>query len=137
MPYEKPLPVLEGHTKGFYDWCKRHELRFQRCGDCGTWRHVPREICPECNSWNWEWTRSSGYGTIFTWTVAERPLHRAFAGAAPYAPTVIEMDEGVRVLSEIVDCAPADLQIGMPVEVVFDDVTDEVTLPKFRPRQSR
>jgi uncharacterized OB-fold protein len=132
MSYTKPLPTLQGHTKDFYAWCKKHELRFQRCTACRAWRHVPRELCAECGSWDWEWERSSGRGTVFTWTVAERPLHPAFADALPHASVVVAMDEGVRVLSEVVACPPSTLAIDMPVEVVFDDVTPEVTLPKFR-----
>ncbi len=130
--YAKPLPTLEGFAKEFYGWCKQHELRFQRCRDCRAWRHVPREICPACGSWEWEWSRSSGRGTVFTWTVIARALHPAFQHDTPYAPVVIEMHEGVRLLSQVVDCAPDQLRIGMPVEVVFDAVTPEITLPKFR-----
>jgi uncharacterized OB-fold protein len=130
--YLKPLPAMEGLTQEFYGWCKQHELRFQRCADCGAWRHVPREMCAACGSWKWEWAPSSGRGTVFTWTVASRALHPAFQQNVPYAPTVIEMEEGVRLLSEVVDCAPEQLKIGMRVEVVFDDVTPEITLPKFR-----
>jgi uncharacterized OB-fold protein len=131
-PIAKPLPAMEGFAKEFYDWCKQHELRFQRCRDCGTWRHVPRELCAACGSWQWEWARSNGRGRVFTWTVVARALHPAFQQNVPYAPTVIEMDEGVRVLSELVDCRPDQLEIGMPVEVVFEDVTAEITLPRFR-----
>jgi hypothetical protein len=69
---------------------------------------------------------------VFTWTVIARALHPAFQNDTPYAPVVIEMDEGVRLLSQVVDCAPDQLRIGMPVEVVFDAVTSEITLPKFR-----
>ncbi len=130
--YTKPLPEMEGLSKEFYGWCKQHELRFQRCTNCATWRHVPREMCAACGSWNWEWTKSSGRGTIFTWTVAARPMHPAFQADVPYAAVVVEMDEGVRLLSRVVDCAPEALRIGMPVEVVFEDVTPEITLPKFR-----
>ena len=128
----KPLPLLEGLTKDFYGHCKRRELHFQRCESCGTWRHVPREMCAECGSWSWEWARSSGRGRVFTWTVVARALHPAFKDACPYAPAVIEMEEGVRILSEVADCPPDELEIDAPVEVVFEDVTDEVTLPKFR-----
>jgi uncharacterized OB-fold protein len=131
----KPLPVMAGLSKEFYDWCKQRELRFQRCMDCRTWRHVPREMCAACGSWRWEWEPSSGRGTVFTWTVVARALHPAFAADVPLAPVVVEMEEGVRLLSVLVDCPPDALQIGMPVEVVFDDVTAEITLPKFR--QSR
>jgi uncharacterized OB-fold protein len=73
---------------------------------------------------------------VFTWTVVARALHPTFQNDAPYAPVVIEMEEGVRLLSQVVGCAPSELAIGMPVEVVFEDVTAEVTLPKFR-RASR
>lgn len=132
--YSKPLPVLEGLTEEFYAWCRKGELRFQRCTECLAWRHVPREMCPECGSTDWDWQKSSGRGRVFTWTVAARPLHPAFAGAAPYAPVVVAMEEGVRVLSEMIDCAPGDLAIDMPVEVVFDAVTTDVTLPKFKRR---
>ena len=130
--YAKPLPAMQGLAKEFYAWCKQRELRFQRCGDCGAWRHVPRELCPQCGSWKWEWARSTGRGTVFTWTVVARALHPAFQQDTPYAPVVIEMDEGVRLLSQVVGCAPEELTIGMPVEVVFEDVTAEVTLPRFR-----
>ena len=127
-----PVPSTHGLSGEFYAWCQRQELRFQRCNGCGAWRHVPREMCAECGSWEWEWVRSSGRGEVFTWTVIVRALHPAFQKDVPMAPAVIEMDEGVRLVSQVVDCPPAELEIGMPVEVFFDDVTPEVTLPKFR-----
>ena len=130
--YAKPLPLLDGLAAEFYGWCRRHELRFQRCASCGTWRHVPRLLCPECASPNFEWARSSGRGRVFTWTVAARAMHRAFQQDVPYAPVVIEMEEGVRMVSALIDCPPEELEIDMPVEVVFEDVTPEVALPKFR-----
>ena len=127
-----PLPTLAGLAGEFYGWCKKHELRFQRCTACGTWRHVPRELCAACGSWDWEWARSSGRGTVYTWTVAVRAMHPAFQNAVPYAPVVVEMEEGVRILSRVTDCPPDALEVGMPVAVAFDDVTQEVTLPTFR-----
>ena len=130
--YIKPLPVLEGLAGEFYSFCKQGELRFQRCGACGQWRHVPREMCAACGSSQWSWERSNGRGTLFTWTTAARPLHPGFKDSAPYAPVVVEMEEGVRLLSEMSDCTPEELEIGMPVEVEFTAVTDEVTLPRFR-----
>jgi len=123
---------VEALAGEFYAWCGRRELRFQRCSQCRAWRHVPRELCPECGSWRWEWAKSSGRGTVFTWTVAARAMHPAFQEDAPYAAVVIEMDEGVRLVSQVVDCPPEELEIGMPVEVVFDEVAPEVTLPLFR-----
>ncbi|MDZ4278197.1 MAG: OB-fold domain-containing protein [Dehalococcoidia bacterium] len=132
IEYAKPLPLPRGLAGEFYGWCKHHELRFQRCAGCGAWRHVPRDMCAACGSWKWEWARSTGRGTVFTWTVAARPMHPGFQGDVPYAAVVIELEEGVRLVSQLVDCPPDELAIGMPVEVVFDDVTPEVTLPKFR-----
>ena len=132
MLYAKPLPVLEGLTGEFYAWCKKGELRFQRCSDCGAWRHVPRPMCAQCSSLEWTWERSTGRGRIFTWTVTAAPLHPGFKDATPYAPVVVEMEEGVRIVSEMVDVAPADLRIGMSVEVAFEAVTPDVTLPKFK-----
>ncbi len=130
--YTLPLPELDGLHGEFFAHCKNHTLHFQRCDDCQTFRHVPREMCAECGSWNWSWQPSSGRGKVFTWTVVARPMHPAFVDACPYAPVVVEMEEGVRLLSEVVDVAPANLEIDMAVEVQFDDVTSDVTLPKFK-----
>jgi len=130
--YTHPLPELEGLTKEFYDFCRQGALHFQRCTDCNAWRHVPREMCPECGSWDWAWAPSTGRGKIFSWTVVARALHAAFQDDAPYAPVIVEMDEGVRLLSQVTDVAPDELEIDMPVEVVFDAVTPEITLPRFR-----
>jgi uncharacterized OB-fold protein len=128
----KPLPQLTGLAGEFYGFCKARELRFQRCNDCGAWRHVPRERCGECGSADFRWERSRGRGRVFTWVVVNRSMHPAFPSEPLLAPAVIELDEGVRLLSEVVDCPPGELAIGMPVEVVYDDVTADVTLPKFR-----
>jgi enoyl-CoA hydratase len=100
---------------------------------CNAWRHIPRETCPECGSTDFDWAASSGRGYVFTWTDVERPLHPAFNSDAPYAPAVIEMDEGVRIVSQIIDCAPDELSIGMRVAVTFNHANgDGATLPKFR-----
>ena len=134
--YNKPLPGLDGLTREFYDYCKAGELHFQRCSDCGSFRHVPREMCAECNSFEWEWVKSSGRGTIFSWVVVNRALHPAFydpsPDAVPMAPIVVEMEEGVRLASNMVDCPPDELEMDMAVEVVYEAVTDDVTLPRFR-----
>lgn len=130
--YQRPVPTMEGMTAEFYGFCAHGELRFQKCGNCGTWRHVPRLMCADCGSWEWEWERSSGRGRLFTWTVVHRPMHPAFAGEVPYAPAMIELEEGVRMISWVIDCPPEELARGMPVAVVFERVDDSLTLPKFR-----
>jgi uncharacterized OB-fold protein len=130
--YKRPLPRRRGMAGEFYEYCKKHELRFQRCTDCGTWRHVPRDMCAKCGSFNWAWAQSSGKGKLFSWTTVMQPMLPQFADRVPYSPVVVEMDEGVRILSELVDVPNEELRLGLPVEVAFDDVTPEVTLPKFR-----
>jgi uncharacterized OB-fold protein len=133
--YKLPLPKMRGPAVEFYKYCHLHELRFQRCTDCATWRHIPRDMCAKCGSFNFEWAQSSGRGTVFSWTVAAQPFVPQFAPLVPYAPVVIELEEGVRMVSWVTDVRPDDLALGMPVEVAFDDVTPEVTLPKFRRRR--
>ena len=86
----------------------------------------------QCGADGGKWVKASGKGTVLTWTVAAGAMHPAFVDAVPYAPVIIEMDEGVRLVSELIDCEPADLEVGMRVEVAFAKVSDEVTLPKFR-----
>ena len=138
--YNKPLPGMDGLTKEFYSFCKDEALHFQQCTDCGSFRHVPREMCAQCNSFEWDWVKSSGRGTIYSWVVINRALHPAFYDpdpeAVPMAPVIVEMEEGVRLLSNMMDCAPEQLKMDMPVEVAYEAVTDEITLPRFRCRQT-
>ncbi|MBI3246196.1 MAG: OB-fold domain-containing protein [Deltaproteobacteria bacterium] len=130
--YKKPLPKRRGVAGQFYDFCKKHELRFQRCTSCQTWRHVPRDMCAKCGSFDWEWAKSSGKGKVFSWTTAEQVMLPQFADDVPYNASVIELEEGVRMVSWVIDIPNDELRLDLPVEVFFDDVTPEVTLPKFR-----
>jgi uncharacterized OB-fold protein len=127
-----PLPKLNGYAREFYAWCKEHELRFQRCRACGAWRHAPRDLCAHCGSAEHEWAQSSGNGRLFSWTTVWQPMMAEFGHQVPYSPAIIELDEGVRLVSWIVDTRPEQLALGMKVCVEFDDVTPEVTLPRFR-----
>lgn len=129
-----PRPSRSGLTGEFYRWLRQHELRFQRCGGCGRFRHVPRELCPACASDAWEWAPSSGRGTVFTWTTTYRAMHPAFV-EVPFTQVVVELEEGPRVISSVEGLDDDDLRIGLPVEAVFDDVDDELTLLRFAPRR--
>ena len=131
--YAKPLPRIDEESKGFWEGCQRRELYLQRCRACGTVRHYPRALCPNCLSDRTERMRASGKGTVYTFTVTHQNQSPGFRDGLPYVMAYIELAEGVRMLTNIVDCAPDAVRIGMPVEVVFDDVTPAVTLPKFRP----
>ena len=131
--YKKPVPRIDEESKGFWEACQRHELYLQRCGECGAFRYYPRALCPSCLSDRTEWVRSSGTGTIYTFTVVYQNLAPGFRDELPYVLAYVELEEGVRMLTNIVGCPPEAVRIGMPVEVVFEDVTPAVTLPKFKP----
>jgi len=131
--YAKPLPRADEESKGYWEACRRHELVVQCCRACGTLRHYPRALCPACLSDETEWQRCSGRGTVYTFTVTYQNQAPGFRDALPYVLAYVELEEGVRLLTNIVDCAPDDVRIGQPVEVVWDDVTPDVTLPKFKP----
>lgn len=129
----KPLPRIDEESKGYWEACQRHELVLQRCGACGALRHYPRALCPRCLSDAVEWVRAGGRGTVYSFTVTHQNQAPGFRDALPYVLAYVELEEGVRLLTNIVDCPPDAVRIGLPVEVVFEDVTATVTLPKFRP----
>ena len=131
--YSKPLPRIDEESKGYWEACQRRELVIQRCGACGVLRHYPRALCPRCLSDAVEWVRCSGRGTVYTFTVTHQNQAPGFRDALPYVLAYVELDEGVRLLTNIVECAPEAVRIGLAVEVVFEDATPAVTLPKFRP----
>jgi uncharacterized OB-fold protein len=136
MPdYSGPIPVPTPESRPFWEAARRHELLLQRCRPCGQWLFYPRAACPHCLSAELEWQRVSGRGTVHTFTVAHRG-QKGFPLGSPYVIAMIELDEGVRLMSNLVGVAPdpAQIRIGMPVEVVFEDVSPEIALPRFRPR---
>ena len=131
--YAKPVPRIDEESKGFWEACQRHELYIQRCRDCHAVRYYPRALCPSCLSDNTEWVRCSGRGIVYTFTATYQNQAPGFRDEVPYVLAYVELEEGVRLLTNIVGCAPDAVRIGMPVEVVFEDVTPDVTLPKFKP----
>ena len=131
--YEKPLPMMTKLSKVFYDGCRNNKLLYQQCKDCSEVIFFPKELCPNCMSHNLAWIESTGKGRIYTFTVTYAAGPPEFASDVPYAVAIIEMDEGFRLMSNIVECDFNDLVCDMPVEVVFEPVTSEITLPKFRP----
>ena len=131
--YKKPLPRIDEESKGYWEACQRHELYVQKCLACGELRHYPRALCPACLSDETQWVRSSGRGTLYTYTVTYQNQSPGFREDLPYVLAYVELEEGVRLLTNIVGCDPNELQIGMAVEVSFEDVTAAVSLPKFKP----
>ena len=131
--YRKPLPRIDEESRGYWEALARHELYFQRCRDCGTKRFYPRALCPRCLSSATEWVRASGWGTVYSFTVTHQNQAPGFREELPYVLAIVELDEGVRMMTNVVGCAPDAVRVGMRVEVVFEDVTPEITLAKFRP----
>ena len=129
----KPLPRIDEESRGWWEALKRHELYVQKCRDCGDLRYHPRAQCTSCLSPRTEWVRCSGRGKVYTFTATYQNQGAGFREALPYIMAWVELDEGVKMLTNLVECRPEEAKIGMPVEVVYEDVTPQVTLAKFRP----
>jgi len=128
----KPVPAITPELAPFFEAAKKHQLVVQRCGACGVLRFPARPVCSACMSRETEWVPVSGRGTVYTLAVMHQAIDAGFAAEVPYAVVLVELDEGPRMISNVVGMPAAEIEVGMPVEVVFDELTPEVTLPKFR-----
>jgi uncharacterized OB-fold protein len=129
----KPVPEITPESRPFWDACRRHELVLQRCAACGALQHYPRGVCARCWSADLAWEPSAGRGVVYTYTVVHRSQVPGFKDALPYVLAYVELDEGVQMLTTLIDCDPGRVRIGMPVEVRFEDLGPDVTVPRFRP----
>ncbi len=134
-PAKKPVPESDEEWQPFFDGARRGALMIQQCTQCSTSLAPGTTVCTECLSGSLTWVQASGRGTLFTFGVMHQTYHPGFSGEAPYNVAVVELEEGPRLNTNIVDVANEDLKVGMPVEVTFEAVSDEVSLPKFRPRK--
>ena len=130
----KPVPEVTPALAPYFAAARERRLVVQRCADCGTLRFPPRELCTRCLGRDVTWQQVSGRGEVFSYNVMHQVYHPAFASEVPYAVVVVKLEEGPKIISNVVGCGVDAIRIGMPVEVVFEDVSPEVTLPKFRPR---
>lgn len=133
-PAGPPVPAPSPALAPFFAAAKRGELVVQRCGSCGVLRFPAREVCSRCLSREATWVPVSGRGTVWSFVVMHQAAHPWFAARVPYAVVQVQLDEGVRMISNLLDVPAAAVRIGQPVEVVFDAVGDDVVLPRFRPR---
>jgi len=129
---EKPLPLTNEDSQEYWEACKRGELRLQKCAGCAHVRFPPAALCPRCLSESFAWEPMSGRGKVYTWIVVHRPQHPAFFEDVPYNVAIVELEEGPRLHSRIVGCSNEAIEIGMPVEVVFEKKNDDVTMPYFK-----
>ena len=126
-----PAPNFE--TQAFWDGCGRGQLLLQKCSDCGAFRHPPAPICPECLSAEHEWIEASGRGTVYTFVVVRETRARGWEQMVPYVIAVVTLEEGPRMLTNIVDIPPEDVKIDMPIELTFAEADGSTQLPMFRP----
>ena len=124
-----PVPRPSDLSKPHWDACKRHELLVQRCGNCSSYLFPPAVVCTQCLSGTFSWVKSSGRGSIYSFTIVYRPQRPEFD--TPYIVAIIELEEGWHMLSNIVDCDIAQVKIGLPVEVTFSPRGEHV-LPMFK-----
>ena len=131
---QKSLPTPTPETAPYWEGCKQHQLRIQHCNGCQQYYFYPRPFCPNCFSEDVEWRTVSGRGTLHTYVISQRAAP-GFEDETPYVIAVVKLDEGPHMMSNIVnvEAKPENLPAGLPVEVVFTDVNDTVTIPKFQP----
>ena len=130
--YMKPLPTISDENREFWEGAKRGKLRMQKCADCGHIRFPISLCCPKCLAYGTEWTDLSGKGEVFSYVVFYQLYNKAFEKDIPYNVALVQLEEGPRIYSNIVGVDNDAVKVGDKVEAVFESVTPEVTLPKFK-----
>ena len=136
MELQRPLPTpMTPEAKPYWDGLREEKLMLPKCGDCGTAFFYPRILCPKCHSRNVGWVQASGKGKLYSFEIAYRTFNPAFKVEAPFILAMVELEEGPRMMSNLINIEPdpALVKCDMPVEVVFEKQTDEVTLALFQP----
>src|SRR3981189_3481780 len=128
MTSMKLIPGTTPLTQPYWEGARRHQLLIQRCVDCGHGWRPPLPRGPECHSASVEWTPVSGRGRIYTYTVVYHATHAAMVDKVPYISALVQMEEGPRVLTNLRNCVEEDVQVGMPVSLIFEELTPEITL---------
>ncbi len=128
----KILPAPDELTAPYWAAARERRLVVQRC-ECGRLAHPPVARCPRCHGGRFTWPQMSGRGTVYAFTVVHHSVHPATAGAIPYVIVLVELAEGPRILTNLRDYNAEDLRVGLPVQVIFERVSDTVTLPQFTP----
>lgn len=128
-----PLPLITLDARPFWDGCREHRLLLQYCESCARYQFYPRDACTACGG-PVTFVPASGKGRVYSFSVCHRPLTPRF-GPELYVVALVDLAEGPRMMTNVVDCAPSEVRIGMPVSVRFRRLTDEVTLPVFGPEE--
>ena len=131
--YKKPVPIPDEASQLFFDGAREHRLMIQQCETCGVMIWPVKSRCDNCMLPTVKWVQASGKATLYSFVLMHQVYHPGFASEVPYTIAQVNLEEGLRILTNLIGCSNSDLQIGMPLEVAFETITDEVTLPKFRP----
>jgi uncharacterized OB-fold protein len=133
---EKPMPMPNEDTEAYWNACRQQHLVVPKCGGCGHRFLPPAKLCPRCLSTEVAFHPSTGKGRVFSFIVVHRPQHPAFFPDAPYNVAIVELEEGVRMHGRVTGIEHDRIRVGMEVEVVFEKIDDEVTLPLFKPTKT-
>jgi uncharacterized OB-fold protein len=131
-----PVPIPDLDSQPFWDAVNRRELRLERCDACGELRYPPRPMCPKCQSLSATWHQISGHGRVYSWVIPHHPVHPLVRDKVPYVVALVELDEGPRMVTRLVDIAIEEVREGLEVEVRFDEIAAGVLLPNFQPAVS-
>ena len=130
------LPAPDDHTQTFWDAARERRLLIKRCAACGRAHYYPRTFCPHCWSPDVSWEDAGGGGSVYTYSVVHQNDLPPFNERVPYVAAIVDLDEGPRVITNIVGCEPDEVAVGLPVDVDFLDIGDDVTVPVFRLRRA-
>ena len=131
-PVLRPAPPDTDLAGEYFAWHSRGELRFQRCSTCRAWIHPPRRLCPDCGTATLEWEASAGRGVLFSWTRTHYGFSPDFDATEPYLCAVVELDEGPRILTSLVEADQVELAIGLPVTLAFEPRRGDTAVAVFR-----
>lgn len=136
MEPDRPVPQpITPEAKPYWDGLKEGKLMLPKCGECGHTFFYPRVLCPKCQSRSIQWVQASGKGTLHSFGIGHQSFNKAFKAPTPYILALVQLDEGPRMMSNLINVAPDPkvVKCDMPVEVVFHQLTGDVTLPLFQP----
>ena len=133
----KPVPAITPDLREFFDGARADRLMVQKCDSCGRLRFPAHDLCSKCNSTASRWVPVSGRGEVFSFNIMHQLYHPGFAKEVPYAVVMVELEEGCKFVSNLLGIKPHEIRCGMPVEVAFEKLNDEVSMPKFRLRAAK
>ena len=131
------VPKADRLTEPYWEGAKKGQLLLQNCRRCGNIWHPPTPICPQCQAKNYEWRPASGRGEVYSFTIVHHAAHVAVADRTPYLVALVTLEEGPRVVSNILNCPMEAVEVGMPVTLTFQEISPGITLPQFERAESR